>query len=89
MVVETCYPLGIPARRVEKLVEPLGITRLSKPQVSVMAGEIGAQVAGFRPPARCQPVYVVDSDVLVLTVRGKGPVVSMHALLATGVDGSG
>jgi transposase-like protein len=32
----------------EKLVEQLGITRLSTSQVSVMAPELDEQVAGFR-----------------------------------------
>lgn len=36
-VVATCYLLGVSTRRMEKLVETLGITRLSKSQVSVMA----------------------------------------------------
>jgi transposase-like protein len=36
-VVATCYLLGVSTRRMEKLVESLGITRLSKSQVSVMA----------------------------------------------------
>jgi hypothetical protein len=36
-VVATCYPLGVSTRRMDKLVESLGITRLSKSQVSVMA----------------------------------------------------
>jgi putative transposase len=33
-VVATCYLLGVSTRRMEKLVETLGITRLSKSQVS-------------------------------------------------------
>jgi putative transposase len=36
-VVATSYLLGVSTRRVEKLVETLGITRLSKSQVSEMA----------------------------------------------------
>ena len=36
-VVATCYLLGVSTRRMEKLVESLGITRLSKSQVSEMA----------------------------------------------------
>ena len=47
-VVATCYLLGVSTRRMEKLVETLGITRLSKSQVSVMARELDEQVASFR-----------------------------------------
>ncbi len=36
-VVATCYLLGVSTRRMDRLVETLGITGLSKPQVSVMA----------------------------------------------------
>jgi putative transposase len=46
-VVATCYLLGVSTRRMEKLVETLGITPLSKSQVSVMAKELGAHVEDF------------------------------------------
>src|SRR4051812_10947899 len=46
-VVATCYLLGVSTRRMEKLVESLGITRLSKSQVSEMAKDLDAQVADF------------------------------------------
>ena len=44
----TSYLLGVSTRRMEKLVETLGITRLSKSQVSEMAGDLDAQVEAFR-----------------------------------------
>ena len=47
-VVATCYLLGVSTRRMEKLVETLGITRLSKSQVSIMAKDLDAQVEAFR-----------------------------------------
>lgn len=47
-VVATCYLLGVSTRQMEKLVETVGITRLSKSQVSVMARELDEQVADFR-----------------------------------------
>jgi putative transposase len=53
-VVATCYLLGVSTRRMEKLVESLGITRLSRSQVSEMARDLDEQVEAFRtrPPAR-------------------------------------
>ncbi|MCW2913903.1 MAG: Transposase for insertion sequence element [Actinomycetia bacterium] len=39
-VVATSYLLGVSTRRVEKLAESLGVTKLSKSQVSVMAREL-------------------------------------------------
>src|SRR3954462_4701640 len=47
-VVATCYLLGVSTRRMERLVESLGITRLSKSQVSEMARDLDAHVADFR-----------------------------------------
>jgi transposase-like protein len=47
-VVATSYLLGVSTRRVEKLAESLGVTKLSKSQVSVMAAELDEMVASFR-----------------------------------------
>ena len=58
-VVATSYLLGVSTRRMEKLVEQLGITRLSKSQVSVMAKELDEHVESFRTrPAGRRPVHV-------------------------------
>jgi len=89
-VVATCYLLGVSTRRMEKLVDTLGITRLSKSQVSVMAQELDAQVADFRSrPLDQGPYTFVAADALVLKVREGGRVVNVHALVATGVNGDG
>jgi putative transposase len=89
-VVATCYLLGVSTRRMEKLVESLGITRLSKSQVSIMAQELDAQVADFRSrPLDAGPYTFVAADALVLKVREGGRVVNVHALVATGVNGDG
>jgi transposase-like protein len=47
-VVATCYLLGVSTRRMEKLVQSLGITQLSKSQVSAMAAELETAVEQFR-----------------------------------------
>ena len=47
-VVATCYLLGVSTGRMEKLVETLGITRLFKSQVSVMAKELDEHSGEFR-----------------------------------------
>jgi len=89
-VVATCYLLGVSTRRMEKLVETLGITRLSKSQVSVMARELDAQVESFRTrPLDAGPYTFIAADALVLKVREGGRVVNVHALLATGVNADG
>jgi putative transposase len=89
-VVATCYLLGVSTRRMEKLVESLGITRLSKSQVSEMAKDLDAQVADFRHrPLDQGPYTFVAADALVLKVRECGRVVGVHALVATGVNADG
>ncbi len=89
-VVATYYLLGVSTRRMEKLVETLGITRLSKSQVTVMTKDLDAHVADFRSrPLNAGPYTFVSADALVLKVREGGRVVNVHALLATGVDADG
>src|SRR6478752_5711802 len=47
-VVAECYVRGVSTRRVEGLVQTLGIEGISKSQVSRMAAELDADVAAFR-----------------------------------------
>src|SRR3954451_8357471 len=69
-VVATCYLLGVSTRRMERLVESLGITRLSKSQVSEMAKDLDGQVADFRHrPLDAGPYTFLAADALVLKVR--------------------
>src|SRR6201986_4011952 len=89
-VVATSYLLGVSTRRMEKLVETLGITRLSKSQVSEMAKDLDAQVEACRTrPLDAGPCTFVAADALVLKVREAGRTVNVHALLATGVNADG
>jgi transposase-like protein len=89
-VVATSYLLGVSTRRMEKLVETLGITRLSKSQVSRMAADLDEAVEAFRTrPLDAGPYTFVAADALVLKVREGGRVVAVHALVATGVNGDG
>jgi putative transposase len=89
-VVATSYLLGVSTRRMEKLVETLGITRLSKSQVSVMAKDLDAQVEAFRTrPLDAGPYTFLAADALVLKVREGGRTVNVHALLAVGVNADG
>ncbi|TAK31890.1 MAG: IS256 family transposase [Myxococcaceae bacterium] len=90
-VVATCYLLGVSTRRMDKLVQSLGITGLSKSQVSVMAKELDAHVEEFRTRnlTDAGPFTFVAADALVLKVREGGRVVNVHALVATGVNADG
>src|SRR3954470_588797 len=90
-VVATCYLLGVSTRRMDKLVQSLGITGLSKSQVSVMAAELDEHVEQFRtrPLGDAGPFTFVAADALVLKVREGGRVVPVHVLVATGVNADG
>jgi putative transposase len=89
-VVATCYLLGVSTRRMEKLVESLRISRLSKSQVSEMAKNLDEQVADFRHRSLDQGPYTfLAADALVLKVREGGRVAGVHALLATAVNADG
>ena len=90
-VVATCYLLGVSTRRMDKLVQSLGITTLSKSQVSEMARDLDAHVEEFRTRRLedAGPFTFVAADALVLKVREGGRVVPVHALVATGVNADG
>ncbi|MGD8202501.1 IS256 family transposase [Ornithinimicrobium sp. W1679] len=89
-VVATCYLLGVSTRRMDKLVTALGITGLSKSQVSTMATELDEHVESFRTrPLDAGPYTFVAADALVLKVREGGRVVKVSALVATGVNAEG
>jgi hypothetical protein len=89
-VVATSYLLGVSTRRVEKLAASLGVTGLSKSQVSVMAAELDEMVAGFRGrKLDAGPYAFVWIDALTQKVREGGRTVNVHALIATGVNADG
>jgi transposase-like protein len=89
-VVATSYLLGVSTRRVERLAEQLGVTKLSKSQVSVMARELDQMVGEFRSrPLDAGPYTFVWVDALTQKVREGGRTVNVHALVATGVNAGG
>nr|CAA65977.1 putative transposase [Mycobacterium celatum] len=89
-VVATCYLLGVSTRRMERLVESLGVTSLSKSQVSAMATELDEAVEAFRTrPLDAGPYTFVAADALVLKVRENGRVIGVHTLIATGINAEG
>lgn len=87
----TCYLLGVSTRRMDTLLASLGITTLSKSQVSEMAKELDSHVEEFRTRSLTDagPFTFVAADALVLKVREGGRVVGVHALVATGVNNNG
>ncbi|MBM4408600.1 MAG: IS256 family transposase [Chloroflexi bacterium] len=89
-VVQEAYVAGVSTRRVEDLVETLGITSMSKSQVSRICAALDAEVEAFRGRSLSGEAYpYLWLDATYLKVREAGRVVSMAALVATGVAMSG
>ena len=89
-VVATCYLLGVSTRRMDKLVQSLGITGLSRSQVSVMARDLDGQVEDFRTrPLDAGPYTFLAADALTMKVREGGRVVKVAVMVATAVNGDG
>lgn len=89
-VVATCYLLGVSTRRMDRLVQSLGITGLSKSQVSVMARDLDELVRDFRErPLQDGPYTFVAADALTMKVREGGRVIKIAVMVATGVNNDG
>jgi putative transposase len=89
-VVQEAYVLGVSTRRVEDLVEALGITTMSRSQVSRICAALDAEVEAFRGRSLVGEAYpYLWLDATYVKVRDGGRVVNMAALVATGVATSG
>jgi len=88
-VVQEAYVLGVSTRRVDELVQSLGITGISRSEVSRICAALDAEVATFRNRPLAEAYPYVYFDATYLKVREAGRVVSMAALVATGVAMSG
>lgn len=89
-VVQEAYVLGVSTRRVEDLVEALGITTMSKSQVSRICAALDTEVEAFRDRSLAGETYpYLWLDATYVKVREGGRVVNMAALVAIGVDTSG
>jgi len=89
-VVQEAYVAGVSTRRVEDLVEALGIASLSKSEVSRVCAALDSEVAAFRSRSlvgECYPYLWLDATYV--KVREAGRVVSMAVLVAIGVSATG
>jgi transposase-like protein len=89
-VVAECYVRGVSTRRVEGLVQTLGIEHLSKSQVSRMASELDIEVTAFRNrPLDGGPYTYLTLDALTQKVREGGRIVNVAVVIAVGVNVEG
>lgn len=89
-VVQEAYVGGVSTRRVEEIVGALGVTGLSRSEVSRICATLDAEVEAFRSrpldPAGYPYVWL---DALYHKVRENGRVVNMATLVAIGVSAGG
>jgi putative transposase len=89
-VVAEAYLLGVSVRRVETLVQTLGIDRLSKSRVAEMARELDELVATFRTrPLDAGPYAYLWIDAQTQRCRDGGRVVNVATVTAIGVNAEG
>jgi transposase-like protein len=89
-VVAECYVRGVSTRRVEGLVETLGIQSISKSQVSSLCSELDEVVESFRSrPLESAHYRYLWLDAVVLKSRECGRIVGVSVVIATGVNAEG
>jgi transposase-like protein len=88
-VVQEAYVQGVSTRRVDELVQALGMTGISKSQVSRLCAELDQEVERFRTRRLTGPYPYVWLDATFVKVREQGRVVSQAVVLAIGVRHSG
>jgi putative transposase len=88
-VVQEAYVQGVSTRRVDELVQALGIGGISKSQVSRLCQALDAEVERFRTRRLEGPYPYVWLDATFVKVRDGGRVVSMAVVIAIGVRATG
>jgi putative transposase len=88
-VIGEAYVLGISTRKVEDLVQSLGMERLSKSQVSLLCKELDKTVRSFRERRLDGPWKYVWMDALTFKCRDDGRIVNVAGLVAVGVNSDG
>ena len=88
-VIQEAYVQGVSTRRVDALVQALGMSGIWGSQVSRLCQELDGVVERFRNRRLEGPYPYVWLDATYVKVRVEGRVVSMAVVIATGVRASG
>src|SRR4051794_14560269 len=88
-VIQEAWIAGVSTRRVDDLVQAMGLSGISKSSVSKLCKEIDERVQAFltRPLSGAWPYHWLDATYL--RVRGGGRIVSVAAIVAVAVDTEG
>jgi transposase-like protein len=88
-VVQEAYVQGVSTRRVDEVVKSLGMTGISKSQVSRLCQELDEEVARFRSRRLEGPYPYLWLDATYLKVRKDGRVTNMAVVIAIAVNREG
>jgi putative transposase len=89
-VVAECYLQGVSTRKVDAVVQQLGIEGISKSQVSELAQHLDAQVESFRSRRLDAEAYpYVWLDAMYVKSREDGRIANVAVIVATGVNAQG
>ena len=88
-VIQEAYVQGVSTRSVDDLVKAMGMSGISKSQVSRLCGEIDDKIKTFldRPLEGDWPYVWLDATYL--KARQDGRIVSVAVIIAVGVNGAG
>jgi transposase-like protein len=89
-VVAECYLQGVSTRKVDAVVQQLGIEGISKSQVSELAEHLDAQVESFRHRRLDAEAYpYVWLDAMYVKSREDGRIANVAVIVATAVNAQG
>ena len=88
-VVQEAYVHGVSTRRVDDLVQALGIVGISKSEVSRLCATLDTEVERFRTRPLTGAYPYIWLDATYLKVRQDGRVVAMAVVIAIGVTAEG
>src|SRR5712672_3849855 len=88
-VIQEAYIQGVSTRSVDELVRAMGMTGISKSQVSRLCGEIDGKIVAFldRPLEGEWPYIWLDATYV--KARRDGRIVSVAVIIAVGVNSDG
>ena len=88
-VIQEAYVQGVSTRSVDDLVKAMGMSGISKSQVSRLCGEIDGKIKAFldRPIEGDWPYVWLDTTYV--KARRDGRIVSVAVIIAVGVNGDG
>ena len=88
-VVQEAYVRGVSTRKVDDLVQALGMSGISKSQVSKLCGELDEKVQAFLNRELTDDWPYLWLDATYLKLRNNGHVVSRALVVAVGVNQEG